>query len=90
VEVPLTLVDVPFEEQKDDPYDQHPQVATVHLEQHIREVEPHMSLGRCGSREGVHLTLAEAHQLDNELTKAVSITQGHCVAPAGIPGQSAG
>lgn len=32
---------------KDDPYDQHPQVATVHLEQHVREVEPPMWLGRC-------------------------------------------
>lgn len=76
-DVPLTLIDVPFDEQSDDDkYGQEPQVARAHIEQHVREIEPHVWLGRGGSNEGWNFTLAEARQLADELTRAVALARG--------------
>jgi hypothetical protein len=75
VDVPLTLIDVPFEEQGDDIHGQQPQTARVHMEQHVGEIEAHVWLGRGGSREGWNLTLAEARQVAADLTTAIALAR---------------
>lgn len=55
-----------------------PTVARIELNQHYREIEPRIWLGKDETRQGMHLTLGEARQLADELMRAVDMAVGHC------------
>ena len=72
-EVVLSLVDVPFEKQRFE--DRGPEAFLLGVEQHVREVGPHIVVSRDAWT--VNLTIGEARQLAEALTTGADLAEGH-------------